>query len=329
MDEQLNLYKQWGLSLDLALEAHDLLRGERGGEVPGVKLTEEQEALASIKVITIMNSQGSEIMQKPPGTYITISSDSFTLNNHSVRQEMAVILAKQLQKIIPLKDLKQPVLIVGLGNRQATPDSLGPRVAEKIMATRHLFGHAPQQILEGVRPVSTLAPGVLGTTGIESAEMVKAVVEHIRPSLVIAIDALAAGDASRIGTTIQICDTGINPGAGVGNNRPGLYEKFLGVPVLAIGVPTVVKAKIIAHHALQDFWDLLNNHSVVRKNQFSLPQPVLAQLIEDALAPYQNNLEVTPKEIDDLINNCAVIIAEALRLSLHPNMNHDFADCFM
>lgn len=329
MDEQLNLYRQWGLSLDLALEAHDLLRGERGGEVPGVKLTEEQEALASIKVITIMNSQGSEIMQKPPGTYITISSDSFTLNNHSVRQEMAVILAKQLQKIIPLKDLKQPVLIVGLGNRQATPDSLGPRVAEKIMATRHLFGHAPQQILEGVRPVSTLAPGVLGTTGIETAEMVKAVVEHIRPSLVIAIDALAAGDASRIGTTIQICDTGINPGAGVGNERPGLYEKFLGVPVLAIGVPTVVKAKIIAHHALQDFLDLLDNHAGIHRKNFSLPQPLLTQLINEALNPYQNNLEVTPKEIDDLINNCAVIIAEALRLSLHPDMNQDFADCFM
>ena len=328
MDEQLNLYHKWGLSLDLALEAHDLLRGERGGEIPGVKLTEEQEALASIKVITILNSQGSEIMQKPLGTYITITSDSFTLNNHSVHQEMAVVVAKQLQKIIQLSDLKEPVLIVGLGNRRATPDSLGPRVAEKTMATRHLFGHAPQQILEGVRPVTILAPGVLGATGIESAEMVKAVVDTIHPSLVIAIDALAAGDASRIGTTIQICDTGINPGAGVANQRPGLHEEFLGVPVIAVGIPTIVKAKIIAHHALEDFFTLLDNHVGIRSKQFSLPKPLISQLMEEALTPYQNNLEVTPKEIDDLINNCAVILAEALRLTLHPEMNQDFANCF-
>lgn len=329
MQDKLALYQQWGLSLDLALEAHDLLRGERGGEIPGVKLTEECEALASIKVITILNSQGSQIMQKPLGTYITITSDSFTLNNHSVHQQMVQIVAKQLQKVIQLDQLSDPVLIIGLGNWKSTPDSLGPRVSSKMMATRHLYGNVPEQLLEGVRPVCTLAPGVLGMTGIETAEMVKAVVDNIHPAMVIAIDALAAGDVSRIGTTIQISNTGINPGSGVGNQRPGIHQQTLGIPVIAIGIPTVVKAKIIAHNVLEAFIQQLENHPALRANKQQLPPPLLKQLFDTVLTPYQNNLEVTPKEIDDLMNNCAIILAEALRQTLHPNMNQDFADCFM
>lgn len=328
-DRKRSLYQQWGLSLDLALEAHDLLRGDHGGEIPGVKLTEEHEPLATIKTVTILNQQGSRIMQKPIGTYITISSEHFTFNHRSVHQQLAALIAKQLQQVIKLQDLNQTVLVVGLGNWKSTPDSLGPRLVNKMMATRHLHGNVPKEVVEGVRPVCTLAPGVLGLTGIETAEIIKGVVDKVKPALIVAFDALAAGDASRIGTTIQISNTGINPGSGVGNQRPGVNQQTMGVPVIAVGIPTVVKAKIIAHNVLEAFLHELNNRPQLQQLVKALPEPLLHSIINNILQPYQNNLEVTPKEIDDLIHNCASILADSLTQVLHPDMNEDFANCFI
>ena len=226
--------QQLGVQFDLALEAHDLLRGARGGEVPGVSLEDKEYDIAHVNRVTILDHQGSQIMDKPIGTYITITSDSLKINNHADHQKLSEVITEQLNSLVQFQSPLDTVLVVGLGNWNATPDSLGPRVVNKTMATRHLMGRIPPEILEGVRPVSAISPGVLGITGIETAEIIQGVVAHVKPNLIIAFDALAAGDVSRIGTTIQMADTGINPGSGLGNNRTALNQQTLGVPVIAI-----------------------------------------------------------------------------------------------
>lgn len=318
-----------GVTFDLALEAHDLLRGARGGEIPGVSLDEAHYDLAQVNTVTILNQQGSEIMGKPIGTYITITSDRLKLNNRADHHTLSEIVAENLKTIVHFQSPQNSVLVVGLGNWKATPDSLGPQLVNKTMATRHLTGRVPAEILAGVRPVSTLSPGVLGITGVETAEIILGVVEKIKPDLIIAFDALAAGDVSRIGTTIQIANTGINPGSGLGNHRVGINQETMGVPVIAIGVPTVVNAQVIAHNVLESFMDQLENKPHLDQLIENIPPPLLKMTIDQALQPYSNNLSVTPKEIDDIINNTTTILAESLTLVLHPDMNADFANCFV
>lgn len=322
------LYRQWDLLPELALEAHDLLRGEHSGEIPGVRVTEEVEDLATVHTVTILNAQGSRIMQKPEGTYVTIHSQELALNHRGVQQQLTQLLVKYLQPFVQLPSLEDNVLVVGLGNWKSTPDSLGPRTISHLMATRHLHGNVPEAILEGVRPVTTIAPGVLGMTGIESADIVRGIVDRIAPKLIVVIDALAAGDVSRIGATIQISNTGISPGAGIGNQRTGIHERNMGVPVVSIGIPTVVKARVIAHNVLEEFWNQLLKRPQLRELLQLLPQPAMHNMMQTALQSCHQNLEVTPKEIDDLIHNCSVILSGAITQVLHPDMNQDMADSF-
>ena len=317
------LYRQLGCMPELALEAHDLLRGEHGGEIPGVSLTEETDPFVTVHTVKILNEQGSRIMQKPTGTYVTIFTEALQINHHGVHQTLANTVAQHLAPFVAHLHEDDCVLVAGLGNWNATPDALGPRVVKQIMATRHLHGNVPDEVLEGVRPVAAIAPGVLGMTGVESAEMIAGVVRAIEPKLLIVIDALAAGNTERIGTTIQICNTGIEPGAGVANPRSGINEASLGIPVIAIGIPTVVKARLIAHQVLESYQSLLSEHLQDRR----LPY-YAAQAMEQALAQCHPGLEVTPKEIDDIVDNCVVILSKAITQALHPNMNADFAESF-
>ncbi len=328
MNNKFELYQQWDLLPELAMEAHDLLRGQHGGEIPGVELTEEIDGLATVHTVTILDNHGSRIMQKPEGTYVTIFSNELAVNHHGMLNTLTQLVAKHLQKFLPLHSLQEPVLVAGLGNWKSTPDSLGPRVVQQLMATRHLHGNVPDEILEGVRPVATIAPGVLGMTGIESAEIIYSVAQQVKPKLIIVIDALAAGDVSRIGSTIQISNTGIAPGAGVGNQRRGINEQTMGVPVVSIGIPTVVKARIIAHNVLEAFWEQLEHRPQLHNLSTQLPPPALHRFMEQALEPCRSNLEVTPKEIDDLMQNCSTILARAITQTLHPDMNEDFAASF-
>lgn len=316
------------IAYDLALEAHDLLRGAHGGEISGVALEEREYPQASVKIVKILNAYGAEQMQKPIGTYLTVSSDALLINNRKYHRELAEIIASELAKLCPLK-ADSPILIAGLGNRRATPDAMGPRITEQIIATRHLHGRISEEILSGVRPVATITPGVLGVTGIETAEMLKAIVELIHPAMLIVCDALAAGDVSRIGTTIQISDTGINPGAGLGNERTAINQNTMGIPTLAIGVPTVVSAAIIAHNILENFMEELGENTFLINAHEKLQPIFFERAIEKTITPYKNNLTVTPKEIDDLISNAAQVISQALSLYLHPEMNADFAEIFI
>lgn len=319
---ELTYYQRLGISLDLALEAHELLRGKAQREIPGVKEEKQQLDHATITKVTILNDMGQRIMGKAMGTYVTIEAPALRQNNMNIHQQISTTLAERLKEMVSNLEIgpDAPVLLVGLGNWGATPDALGPRVIDTCLVTRHLHQYAPQELQGGLRPVSALAPGVLGITGIETAEIIKGVIDRIRPALIIAVDALAARNLNRISTTIQLADTGINPGSGVGNKRMGITKEAMGVPVIAIGVPTVVHAAVIVFEA---FEQLMQSQPTMRN---TLAPQTIESLASQILQPFGGNLTVTPKEIDDLIKNTARVIASGINQGLHQSIGpHDFA----
>lgn len=322
------LYELMGVKLDLAVEAHDLLRGEAGREIPGVKMEEEKIDAGNVKTITILDDQGAQIMGRPQGSYITLESTGIRENNKMVHKELGEIFAGKLKQILPLKD-DSTILVVGLGNWNATPDALGPKVVELSMATRHLFHYAPEELRQGLRSVAVMAPGVLGLTGVETAEIIKGTVDRVHPDLLICIDALAAGSVERINSTIQVATTGINPGSGIGNKRMGINEETMGVPVIAIGVPTVVHAGIIAHQAMEKLFEHLRSTPMLQNVYQGLQPVAINDIIEQVLEPFGGDLMVTPKEIDEQITNTAKIIAMALAMALHPGMPADEVEHYL
>lgn len=313
------LYSLLGVHLDLAVEAHELLRGEAGREIPGVQMDEENFANGKIKTITILDEQGEAIMGRPRGSYVTLESGALRENDKMIHKEISRIIADKLKQIIPLQD-NSTIMIVGLGNWNATPDALGPKVIATSMATRHLFHYAPPELQQGLRSVCIIAPGVLGLTGIETAEIIKGTADRIHPDFLICIDALAAGSVERINSTIQIATTGISPGSGVGNNRMGINQESMGIPVIAIGVPTVVQASIIAHQAMEQLFTHLRSAPSMQTVYNGLQPVDVNEIIKQVLEPFGGQLMVTPKEIDEQISNTATIIAMALALALHPGM---------
>lgn len=314
--------REFNVNIDMAVEAHEILRGEVGDEVPGVRMSKSEFEHATVTTIDIETEQGVQEMGRPQGTYITIDAPDIRQNNYLIHNEISEILAEQLVKVMNLDD-NSSVLVVGLGNWNATPDALGPQVIDKTLVTRHLFDLSPDELKGKLRKVSAIAPGVLGITGIETAEIIRGLVEHVKPDWVIAIDALAAGSLERIGTSIQIADTGISPGSGVGNRRAGINEETLGCKVLAIGLPTVVNAAIIAHDCLEGLLDELKTSPSLYRLSKGISPKALENILSQALSPYTNNLMVTPKEIDTLIKSTARIIAGSLGICLHPGITRE------
>ena len=310
-----NIIKAFNLNIDLAVEAHDLLRGEKDIEVSGV--TEEVTNLEHIKVttITILNEAGANEMGRPMGTYITIEAPPLKIKDPYVNSEITEAMKGSL---VPLFNnylsSNDTVLLIGLGNWHATADALGPKFIEYSPITRHYHEHAPEALVEGMRPTCGIAPGVLGITGLETFEVIKGIVEKVKPGLVIAVDALAAQNVDRIGTTIQISNTGIKPGAGVGNNREALTEEGLGVPVIAIGCPTIVNASIIAGQAIKKF--CLNTGAMYDNLR-------ARDAIRDILSFFGGSLGVTPQEIDEIIENAAHIIAVGVGNALFPHVSEE------
>ena len=228
---------------DLALERRDIYQKlNKLQKIDGVESTEEEiDNNLKVSRVKITDINGEKALGKPIGNYVTVDVKKLKLAGEDEIQKTSQVLSEELKKILDLHTNKQEdVLIVGLGNIYVTPDSLGPKVINEIDVTRHIIKYLPQYIEEGARPVSAISPGVLGTTGIETVEILKGIVDNIHPKLLIVIDALASRSIERISSTIQISDTGIVPGAGVGNTRQEISKKTLGVPVIAIGIPTVV-----------------------------------------------------------------------------------------
>ena len=322
---RLDYYRSRGIQLDLAVEAHALLRGDANVEIPGVTESKETFEHAEVTTVVVQDPAAGQMMGKAPGTYITIDAAGLRESDPLVHDSIAEVLAKKLIDLLNIHKIPQNahIMLVGLGNWAATPDALGPKVISRVFVSRHLHKYIPDQIGPGIRPVSALSPGVMGITGIETAEIIRGTIEKVAPVCIIAIDALAAGSVDRICSTIQIADSGINPGSGVGNTRQALDRNSLGIPVFAIGIPTVVNADIIMYEAFN------NLRKSVPGMERQINDATFKQSIDTLMAPFGGNLTVTPKEIDSLINNTSRCIATALNQALHPDINSENANLFL
>src|SRR5690554_3017710 len=246
-----NLEGNYSQTHDLAVDAHDLAVRRTGGEISGISLEEESKDNAKITRIEVLNEEGSRSIGKDIGSYITIESDGLKGQNRMVHDQLSGIVADELGNIIdfdaisPHPNLEPTIFVVGLGNWNATADALGPQVLHHLMVTRHLYQEAPPELRRGLRPVCALSPGVLGLTGVQTAEITKGVVEMVKPDIVLAIDSLAARHTGRLANTIQLSNTGISPGSGLGKTRMAINHDTMKIPVIAIGVPTVVHAMTI------------------------------------------------------------------------------------
>ncbi|MBS3977797.1 MAG: GPR endopeptidase [Syntrophomonadaceae bacterium] len=315
----MDFFRLSGVNLDLALEAHELLRGQAQQEIPGVREEKESFPGGEVTTITIMDAIGERMMGRAQGTYITIDAPELRVNNRLAHKEISNIMGQKLSQLMLKWNISPDnlVLLVGLGNWQATPDALGPRVIEHCLVTRHLHQYAPEELIGGLRPVSAIAPGVLGITGIETAEIIQGIAERLKPQAIIAIDALAAQNLERISTTIQIADSGIAPGSGVGNQRAEISHRAMGIPVIAIGVPTVVHAAVIVFEAMEQLRQKAPQMATYLEP--NLMQETAGQI----LVPFGGQLTVTPKEIDDLIKNTARVLAAGINQGLHPAVEPD------
>ena len=305
---------------DLATERRDIYQkvSKQVGEIDGIESTKE-EVNENIKVerVKITNENGEKAIGKPIGNYITIDIKKLKIAMEEEIEQAANTLSNELKKILDEHVDKQgEILVVGLGNIYVTPDSLGPKVINEIDVTRHIINYLPQYVEEGTRMVSAIAPGVLGTTGIETVEILKGIVDNIHPKLVIVIDALASRSIERISSTVQLSDTGIVPGAGVGNTRSEISIKTLGIPVIAIGIPTVVETAVLVNDSLDLFIEKLQDEAKSNDYLNKLKEEDNYEEIKEALMPKDYNLIVTPKEIDDLIENMKEVVAIGINNSL-------------
>lgn len=284
---------------DLAVEA---LKEQVPGLPEGILNEEFQSGSASISRITIQNDKGAKALGKPIGQYITVEMPPFSESSNDIDDRIEAV-AKELSRLLPPEG---EVLVAGLGNSSITPDALGPKTARKVLATRHIQGEfARASGLDHLRSVSVVAPGVLGQTGIETGELLCGILEKTRPAAVIAVDALASRSLDRLGCTVQLSNTGISPGAGVGNHRMKLNQETLGIPVIAAGVPTVVDALTVAADAAAG----------AGASEEDL------QALRGQIEPRGEAMMVTPREIDLLIDHAAHLMALAINMALQPTLS--------
>lgn len=304
---------------DLASERRDFYQKANNlEEIDGIQ-TAKEDIDENIKVerVKITNENGEKAIGKPIGNYVTIDIKKLKIAQDEEINKSAETLANELRKIVDVHISDQDeILVVGLGNMYVTPDSLGPKVVNDIEVTRHIINYLPQYVEEGTRKVSAISPGVLGTTGIETVEILKGIVDNIHPKLVIVIDALASRSIERISSTIQLSDTGIVPGAGVGNTRSEISKNTLGIPVVAIGIPTVVETAVLVNDCLDLFIAKLQEEAKSNSYLNQLKEEDNYEEIKEALLPKEYNLIVTPKEIDDLIENMTNIVAQGINQAM-------------
>lgn len=351
--------KQFQVRTDLAVESKNMYVEQNAIEEQKIEgVTVKEREVNGIKITDVnISKQGEELIQKKPGTYITIYADGVKKQDTNRQTIAAEVLAKELEQLIKNNDIKNDSkgLIVGLGNWNVTPDALGPMTAEKILVTSHLFKLNHETVEEGYRPIAAVTPGVMGVTGIETSDIIFGIVEQFDPDFVIAIDALASRSIERVNETIQLSDTGIHPGSGVGNKRKELSKETLGIPVIAIGVPTVVDAVTIT----SDTIDFLLKHVGREWKEKDKPSKSIApaglsfgdkklseedlpdeeqrktflgiigtltpedkrELISEVLTPLGHNLIVTPKEVDGFMIDMANVLTNGINAALHKKID--------
>ena len=256
-------------------------------------------------VVKVENEESAQKLGRPMGTYITLACEQAMTVSLETRRALAAELAQTLRGMLP-PDMKT-ALVVGLGNRSVTPDSLGPRTAERVLVTRHMGDCLPRDV--PMSSVCAAAPGVLGVTGMETAEILRGMVAHVKPDAVIAVDALAARSSKRIASTIQITDTGITPGSGVGNHRKALDRRTLGVPVIAVGVPLVVYASTIASDTL------------CALGEGEVEEERIAACVERVVSEKLGEMIVTPRDVDALVERMAGVLADGINQALQPSLS--------
>ena len=293
---------------DLAMECFE---NADGGAVPGAQVSHWETDGIEITEVLVTDNEAAQLLGKPKGTYLTLECPLLLERDPDARLAMASLLAEEIDRILPPGDGDAPVLVVGLGNRSITPDALGPGVVDRTLVTRHMLGAPWAQ--SGMNSVCAVAPGVLGITGIESMELVEALVKAVAPRAILCVDSLAARDSRRIGCTVQLTDTGIQPGAGVGNHRKPLTRQSVGVPVISLGMPTVIYAATLARDAfawLSDSRDGDEDHG-----------EALDDMEKTLLGAQVGEMIVTPREIDAIIQDASGIIASAINRALQPTLS--------
>ena len=319
------MVEKYNIRTDLALEEKERFESDQV-EVQGVVLEEEYDKEREIRVTTVRieTENGAKTMGKPVETYLTIEAPNLSSPDEGIHREVSEELAKYLievmKKIIPESEQDKEVLVIGLGNRQATPDALGPYVADNLNVTRHIVKeYGKYAALEEMNcVVSAIVPGVMAQTGMETAEIIKGVVRETKPDLLIVIDALAARNSRRLNRTIQIADTGINPGSGVGNYRNAITKETIGVPVIAIGVPTVVDAVTIVSDTMENLLSALETSESLKGVGLVLggySEAEKYELIKELIAPNLNSMFMTPKDIDETVKRLSYTISEGLNLA--------------
>jgi spore protease len=357
LEKEIDL-SQYAIRTDLAIEAREMVQQQQNvSHIEGVIIKERE--VDDIKVSFVeVTKEGEEVIGKKKGKYLTIEVVGIRQSDTDLQQKVENVFAKEFAHFLKQSGIKEDAscLVVGLGNWNVTPDALGPQVCENLLVTRHLFQLQPESVEKGFRPVSAFSPGVMGLTGIETSDIIFGVVENTKPDFVIVIDALASRSIERVNATIQISDTGIHPGSGVGNKRKELSKETLGIPTFAIGVPTVVDAVSIT----SDTIDFILKHFGKELREGDRPSRALApagmtfgkrkklteedlpeeeqrqtflgiigtlpeeekrKLIYEVLAPLGHNLMVTPKEVDVFIEDMANLLANGLNASLHSSVD--------
>ena len=314
------MLEKYSIHTDLALEEKERFESDHV-EVQGVILEEEYDKEREIRItkVKIETEKGARAMGKPVGTYITMEAPNMAVPDEEYHREISEELAKYIKELIKIEKEDYVVLVAGLGNRQVTPDALGPHVVDNLAITRHIVKEYGKYAMgeDAVHMTSAIVPGVMAQTGMETLEIIKGIVKETKPDLVIAVDALAARNSKRLNRTIQIADTGINPGSGVGNHRNGITEETIGVPVIAIGVPTVVDAATIVNDTMENLIAALETSETLKGVGVVLQgynATEKYELIKELISPHLNGMFVTPKDIDETIKRIGYTISEGLNI---------------
>lgn len=290
---------------DLAVEMKEEIQSDE--PIKGVHVMTKNNGDTDIKEVRIVveNEQGAMQLGKPVGTYITLESEQLRRADEEFHKPMMEVLARHLRQFV---GNKKRIMVAGLGNREMTPDALGPFVIDNLYVTRHLL---KEGIISHSAEISAIAPGVMAQTGMEAVTVLKALIDEIKPELLIVIDALAARESDRLNKTIQLADTGITPGSGVGNHRNAINEESVGIPVLAIGVPTVIAVPTIVNDAMDVLVDAIGKQSA--KNVLKkFNEEERYQLACEMVTPYLEDMFVTPKDIDEAVKRISYTISEAI-----------------
>lgn len=312
------MIEKYSIRTDLALEQKERFEADNV-EIPGVILEEEYDEEKELRITTVKieTEKGAKTMGKPVGTYITMEAPGMAVPDEEYHSEISEEIKRFLGMLIQEDKDEYSVLVVGLGNRQVTPDALGPYVVDNLNINRHIVKEYGKYAMgeEQIHLVSAIVPGVMGQTGMETLEIVKGIVQETHPDCIIAVDALAARSSRRLNRTIQIADTGINPGSGVGNHRNAITRETVGVPVIAIGVPTVVDAATIVNDAMENLIAALESSETLRGVGVVMQGYNAAEkyeLVKELISPHLNGMFVTPKDIDETVKRLSYTISEAI-----------------